>query len=80
MTNGPFPHPESPFHGTGCALSAAIAAHLARGAGVPEAVGRAHEFLQHLVRGARALGRGALVLDPRNGRVQHNTADERQQS
>jgi hydroxymethylpyrimidine/phosphomethylpyrimidine kinase len=40
-------------HGSGCTLSAAVAAHLARGAGVPEAVDQAKEFV------ARALAGGA---------------------
>jgi len=56
--------PGGPFHGTGCALSAAIAVYLARGLPVPEAVGEAHHFLQDLLQRALALGRGALVLHP----------------
>ena len=40
-------------HGTGCSLSAAIAAHLARGATVPDAIGEAKAFV------ARALAGGA---------------------
>ncbi len=40
-------------HGTGCSLSAAVAAHLARGAGVPEAIAQAKAFV------ARALAGGA---------------------
>ena len=40
-------------HGTGCSLSAAIAAHLARGAAVPDAIGAAKAFV------ARALAGGA---------------------
>ncbi len=72
--------PGGPFHGTGCALSAAVAAHLARGAGAPEAVELSHHFLQRLLRRACALGRGALVLHPGGESATHNTADERQQS
>ena len=40
-------------HGTGCSLSAAVAAHLARGADVPEAIAQAKRFV------ARALAGGA---------------------
>jgi hydroxymethylpyrimidine/phosphomethylpyrimidine kinase len=40
-------------HGTGCSLSAAVAAYLARGAGVPEAIALAKAFV------ARALAGGA---------------------
>jgi hydroxymethylpyrimidine/phosphomethylpyrimidine kinase len=60
--------PGGPFHGTGCALSAAIAAFLAHGRPIPEAVREASSFLQQLLRGALALGTGALVLHP------HSTA------
>ena len=56
--------PDGPFHGTGCALSAAIAAHLALGRSIPDAVSQARDFVQHLLRNARALGRGARVLHP----------------
>ncbi len=56
--------PGGPFHGTGCALSAAIAALLARGSSIPQAVTEAGEFLQHLLRSARSLGEGARVLHP----------------
>ena len=42
-------------HGTGCTLSSAIAAHLAFGSTLPEAVARAREY----VRGALAAGAGA---------------------
>lgn len=44
-----FSHPrigESPVHGTGCALSAAITARLARGADLEDAVGEAIDWLQ----------------------------------
>jgi hydroxymethylpyrimidine/phosphomethylpyrimidine kinase len=56
--------PGGPFHGTGCALSAAIAAYLAQGFALPEAVVQARSFLQQLIQSARALGKGALVLHP----------------
>ncbi len=42
-------------HGTGCTLSSAIAAHLALGAGLPEAVQKAREFVR------QALQAGASV-------------------
>jgi hydroxymethylpyrimidine/phosphomethylpyrimidine kinase len=56
--------PGGPFHGTGCALSAAIAAHLALGESVPEAVKSAHGFVQGLLRTAQSLGKGSLLLHP----------------
>jgi hydroxymethylpyrimidine/phosphomethylpyrimidine kinase len=45
-------------HGTGCALSAAITAHLALGHALPEAVERALEFVQAAISSAPALGSG----------------------
>ena len=47
-------------HGTGCTLSSAIAAFLARGYGIREAVGRAKRYLEHALRAgqAYAIGRG----------------------
>lgn len=59
--------PGGPYHGTGCALSAAIAALLAQGRPVIEAVREGREFVQQLVRSALRLGRGALVLHPQAG-------------
>lgn len=46
-------------HGTGCTLSAAIAAGLAQGLAVPEAVLRAHGYLQGAIRAADRLGVGS---------------------
>jgi hydroxymethylpyrimidine/phosphomethylpyrimidine kinase len=43
-----------PVHGTGCALSAAIAAHLARGVPLREAVERARGFVREAIRNAQA--------------------------
>jgi len=37
-------------HGTGCTLSSAIAAHLAKGEGVTEAVGHAKEYIRRAIR------------------------------
>jgi hydroxymethylpyrimidine/phosphomethylpyrimidine kinase len=45
-------------HGTGCTLSAAIAALLAQGAGLREAVGRAKSFVWQALEAGRALGVG----------------------
>jgi hydroxymethylpyrimidine/phosphomethylpyrimidine kinase len=47
-------------HGTGCTLSSAIAAHLARGSGIEEAVRRAKEFISHAIRAGAGytIGRG----------------------
>ncbi len=61
-----------PFHGTGCALSAAITAHLARGLALPDAVTQARSFLQNLIKSAQALGKGALVLHPTNPTTRHS--------
>jgi len=57
--------PGGPYHGTGCALSAAITAHLARGLSVPEAVAAARDFVHQLIRDSVVLGRGARLLHPR---------------
>lgn len=45
-------------HGTGCSLSSAIAAGLAQGLSVPEAVTRAHRWLQGAIANADALSVG----------------------
>ena len=45
-------------HGTGCTLSSAIAAHLARGLALAEAVGAAHAWLHAAIRAADGLGVG----------------------
>jgi len=50
-------------HGTGCTLSSAIAALLARGCDVPEAVRRAKDYLAAALRTAPAIGRGAGPLN-----------------
>lgn len=46
-------------HGTGCTLSAAIAAGLAQGKELPDAVTRAHRYLQGAIAAADGLGVGA---------------------
>jgi hydroxymethylpyrimidine/phosphomethylpyrimidine kinase len=53
-------------HGTGCTLSAAIAALLAQGVGLREAVGRAKAFVWQALHAGRALGIGRG-----NGPVDH---------
>jgi len=50
-------------HGTGCSYSAAIAAFLARGLGMPEAVRRAHSFVHEAIRTNPGLGAGAGPLN-----------------
>ncbi|MHB8158315.1 MAG: bifunctional hydroxymethylpyrimidine kinase/phosphomethylpyrimidine kinase, partial [Desulfocucumaceae bacterium] len=52
-------------HGTGCTLSAAITAGLARGMEIPEAVKAAENYLNEAIRTAIPVGRG-------NGPVNHN--------
>jgi hydroxymethylpyrimidine kinase/phosphomethylpyrimidine kinase len=51
------------FHGTGCALSALAAAHLALGDAVPRAVATAERAVQSAIEAAYAVGGGALFLD-----------------
>ena len=50
-------------HGTGCTLSAAIAAGLARGAGLEEAVGGAVGWVREAIAGAPGLGGGRGPLN-----------------
>jgi hydroxymethylpyrimidine/phosphomethylpyrimidine kinase len=50
-------------HGTGCALSAAIAAWLARGADLKTAIARAKRFMTHALKNAFVLGAGRPLLD-----------------
>src|SRR5262249_51329189 len=54
----PTPH----THGTGCTYSAAIAAGLARGEEVPEAVAQAKRYVTAAIRAGFALGRGVGTL------------------
>jgi len=54
-----------PLHGSGCTLSAAIAAELARGAALLEAVRRAKAFVHAAIASAPAVGHGARPLDHR---------------
>jgi hydroxymethylpyrimidine kinase/phosphomethylpyrimidine kinase len=50
-------------HGTGCTLSSAIAALLARGCDVPEAVDRAKQYVSEILRAAPDIGHGARPLN-----------------
>lgn len=49
------------FHGAGCTLASAIAALLARGEDLDEALGRAQEWTQDSLRRALAVGRGRRI-------------------
>lgn len=51
-------------HGTGCQLSAAIAAFLAHGLTLGRAVERAKEFIEAAIRGGLAIGHGAGPANP----------------
>jgi hydroxymethylpyrimidine/phosphomethylpyrimidine kinase len=51
-------------HGTGCALSAAIAAHLAMGVPVVDAVGKAKSFVTGAIRRGLAIGGGYGPVNP----------------
>ncbi len=50
-------------HGTGCTLSSAIAANLARGYALEESVGRAKEYVAGAIRAMLDLGGGSGPLD-----------------
>jgi hydroxymethylpyrimidine/phosphomethylpyrimidine kinase len=50
--------PTGSTHGTGCTLSSAVAAGLALGASLEEAVGRALDFVHRAIAAAPRLGRG----------------------
>jgi hydroxymethylpyrimidine/phosphomethylpyrimidine kinase len=54
-----------PVHGTGCTLSAAIAAELALGRALPDAVRAAKDWVARALGSALAVGRGSRVLDHR---------------
>ena len=53
-------------HGTGCTLSAAIAARLGRGEDLADAVRGAKAFLTEAIRGSYAVGSGPGPVDPWN--------------
>jgi hydroxymethylpyrimidine/phosphomethylpyrimidine kinase len=50
-------------HGTGCTLASAIASYLAQGADVPDAVGRAREYVTGAIRSGFPLGAGIGPVD-----------------
>jgi len=51
-------------HGTGCCLSAAVAAELARGMDPPDACVAAKRFVDHAIAGAPAIGAGVGPVNP----------------
>jgi hydroxymethylpyrimidine/phosphomethylpyrimidine kinase len=58
------PHFDTPHtHGTGCTLSAGIAAELARGATIDAAVARAKSYVTQAIRSNPGLGHGAGPLN-----------------
>jgi hydroxymethylpyrimidine/phosphomethylpyrimidine kinase len=54
--------PGGPFHGTGCALSSAIAAQLALGAALEDAVDRGRQFVVNALRNTAGSGARARLL------------------
>jgi hydroxymethylpyrimidine/phosphomethylpyrimidine kinase len=56
-------------HGTGCVLSAAITAHLARGDGLWDSIRAGKDFVTAAIRGALSLGQGIGPVDPLWGGV-----------
>ena len=56
--------PITSVHGSGCVFSAAVAAHLARGASVLTAVTKAKEFTTEAIRASLDLGAGAGPVNP----------------
>jgi hydroxymethylpyrimidine/phosphomethylpyrimidine kinase len=55
--------PNADTHGTGCTLSSAIAAHLARGADVPTAVSMAKAYVSGAIAGGLRVGGGIGPVD-----------------
>lgn len=62
------------YHGTGCALSAAICAFMARGEALAEAVGHAGDWLAGQMQNARLPGSGELAVLPFTRAVPHESA------
>ncbi|MCQ4084217.1 bifunctional hydroxymethylpyrimidine kinase/phosphomethylpyrimidine kinase [Streptomyces sp. RB6PN25] len=56
-------HANRHTHGTGCTLASAIAAHLARGLPVPQAVGAAKEYVTGAIAAGFPLGAGIGPVD-----------------
>lgn len=61
-------------HGTGCTLSAAITAHLARGLALVDAIREAHAYVQAALRAAPGLGTGHGPLGHALGRLAWDSA------
>jgi hydroxymethylpyrimidine/phosphomethylpyrimidine kinase len=57
------PKIEKKVHGTGCVLSSAITACLARGHSVEMAVQESHHFVRRAIENAVPIGKGALALN-----------------
>ena len=51
-------------HGTGCSFSSAVAAELAKGKSIPEAVGVAKKFVNYAIKHGLRIGRGQGPLNP----------------
>lgn len=68
-------------HGTGCTLSAAIAANLALGCSLSESVERARDYVYAAIENAPGLGSGAGPLEhfPFGQEVRSNTEDTKEQ-
>jgi hydroxymethylpyrimidine/phosphomethylpyrimidine kinase len=63
FTRFPAPHLDSPHtHGTGCTFSSAIAAGLARGDALPDAVRRGKAYVTAAIREGFAAGHGVGAL------------------
>ena len=58
-----WPRLPASYHGSGCTLASALAAALARGQPVPEAVREAQDFTWHALSAGFATGRGQLLPD-----------------
>lgn len=56
--------PEGCFHGAGCSYSAAIAAYLAKGYGVVQAVRSAKEFIDRAIENGVKVGKGHCPVNP----------------
>lgn len=56
--------PSGCFHGAGCSYSAAIAAYIARGFDLVEAVGKAKEFIGLAIKYGLRVGRGHCPVNP----------------
>jgi hydroxymethylpyrimidine/phosphomethylpyrimidine kinase len=58
------PRFKTKLHGGGCTFSAAMAAHLAQGSGLTEAVTQAEEFIHISIRHATEVGGGRIPVNP----------------